>query len=308
MPKKTTLILGAGASASYGFPIGSELREQILQLAGNVQRASELLGIGQQSLKDFVKVFRTAQTYSIDAFLGRRAEYAQAGKAAIAHLIIAAEHSSTLLESSDHWYQYLVNRMAHDQWDRFDPSWLSVVTFNYDRSLQVYLCNALKSMYGKSDAEVLQKLRRMQVVHMYGSLGSPWPEDEDYLQYRLDPEDLYEGITNASRRIRVVPEGRTTDETIQQARKLILMAEQVCVLGFGFDETNVERLGGKDTFVDVNGGTKSQVCATAIGLTRAEKVRAAGQLWGRPDAATGLVGYFHDMRCLALLKETLAIG
>jgi len=47
-------------------------------------------------------------------------------------------------------YRYLLNEIASCSWEEFDPSWLSIVTFNYDRSLEVFLCEALQDRYGKN--------------------------------------------------------------------------------------------------------------------------------------------------------------
>lgn len=308
MPAKTTLILGAGASANYGFPVGKDLRTKILDLRAGRDRAAVLYGESPDTIGRFVDAFERAQTYSIDAFLGRRLEFENVGKSAIAHVILGAEVGSRVrVDRGDHWYQYLINTIARDEWDALDLRWLSVVTFNYDRSLEAFLLDALANMYGKSLEQVSEKLREIEIVHVYGSLGSPWKAEEDHMPYPVLGDGMGIAIRQARGRLRVVPEGRDSDPTIQAARRLIRNAKHVCVLGFGFDELNVVRLGGKESFVDANGSPK-HVVATAIGLTKAEAAKAAGQLWGRPDMQKLLVDDFHDCNCLQLLRETLVLG
>lgn len=92
---KTVLILGAGASHGYGFPVGSQLAQRILELRDD-EEASNGMSFGKQTIRDFVDAFRDAQSYSIDAFLGRRPEFVEVGKAAIAYILLTCEQTADL--------------------------------------------------------------------------------------------------------------------------------------------------------------------------------------------------------------------
>lgn len=48
--KKTTLILGAGSSLSYGFPPGMQLREKILSLSNDMDTFSEVAHVGKATV------------------------------------------------------------------------------------------------------------------------------------------------------------------------------------------------------------------------------------------------------------------
>jgi hypothetical protein len=313
--RRTTLVLGAGASCSYGFPVGSGLRQGLLRLGQDPDRTAEILGVGKQTLRHFVKSFLVSQAYSIDAFLGRRwQEFETVGKAAIAHALLGAERGCDLFNENhaDHWYQYLANELVADStWETFDPSWLSIVTFNYDRSLEVFLCRALQEVFGKSEAEVVARLRQIPIVHVYGSLGSPWPGDEGFLP--LSTNDIEAAVAPAAARIRVIPEGRNEAPTILQARQLLREARSICFLGFGFDQVNVARLGAPDVFCEgpeapSEAPRAKTVAATARGLTRAEVHRAARQIFGPAVYTDSLLAHFRDMNCISLLRETLILG
>lgn len=304
MRKRTVLILGAGASCSYGFPVGLGLRAELLSLGAEAPKAAPLLSRGEQTIKQFVHAFRDAQTYSIDAFLSRRPEFADIGKRAVALRLLQCEDRCDLWNEShsDHWYQYLVNELASAPWDEFDPSWLSIITFNYDRSLEVFLTSALKAIYGKEEAEVVEKLRRMQIVHVYGWLGSPWEADRDFLPLRYPSVDA--AVELASTRIKVIPEGRDDEDTLVQARQLLGDAQRICILGFGFDALNVSRLGATDTFLQ--NGSPKLVAATALRLTAAETRRSAFLLVGR-RLDDQYLSRFKPMNCIQLLRETLIL-
>src|ERR1700712_4789564 len=95
--EKTVLVLGAGASRGYGFPVGAGLRQEILKLGGD-SHASDLMQVGRQELASFTKAFKESQSYSIDAFLGRRVEFSDVGKKAIALVLLRCEAMATLLD------------------------------------------------------------------------------------------------------------------------------------------------------------------------------------------------------------------
>jgi hypothetical protein len=279
-----------------------------VDLGNSASRNSALLACGEDDLRAFVTAFQSAQTYSIDAFLSRRLDLATVGKGAIAQVLLEGENLCNLVneDHADHWYQYLVNELATEGWDTFDPSWLSIVTFNYDRSLEVYLCLALRHIFDKSESEIVERLRTVEVVHVYGSLGSPWPGDDDYLPFKTPPEHLSETIQASAKRIKVIPEGRDDDDTLVRAQALLANASRICFLGFGFDSTNIRRLGAPNTFLPAQAQLK-RVVATTIGMTSAEVVRAARRVLSEPGYASRGADWFRNLNCIGLLRESLIL-
>lgn len=310
--KKTILILGAGASHGYGFPLGGGLRQMILSLRDN-EYASNAMEFGPQAIRKFVDAFKASQSYSIDSFLGRRPEFAEIGKAAIAFVLLQCEGKADLLDenNSDHWYQYLVNQLTTDAWESFDPSWLSIVTFNYDRSLVQYLATAIQYNYNKSLEEVVERLKSLKIVHVYGSLGDPFSFNTDrYVPFgNIRDEDKYSFIREAAKGLVIIPEGRDDASTVKDAQTEINSANRIGLLGFGFDPINIRRLGSPSLFLeDVRAGFQKHTVATCIKLTKAEKMKAISNLFGpRSHMPLLQLEKFYEKNCIDTLRETLIL-
>lgn len=315
---ETTLVLGAGASFSMGYPVGAGLRQQLLQLAdGNRQTSSINAGLYDPPgmLQKFVREFRESQLDSIDNFLARRTEFADIGKRAIAAVLLACENRDQLFsdESDDHWYRYLFNKLAADSWDELNFSKLSIVTFNYDRSFEHYLLWALMSSYGRSQEDVIDKLRQLQVIHIYGTLGAIWPNHTAYMPYGSDV--TREKVTAAANTLRIIPEGRADDTTLQAAKALLYNADTIIFLGFGFDQTNLDRLNASKTCRAQrerlpNNFIERTVVATCKGLTVREIRSAHRRVCGDDPNSIIAPRYksdFLDTDCLGLLRATLAL-
>lgn len=310
MPAKTVLVLGAGASKGYGFPVGSELTRKILALTDD-DAASDSMSFSKTAIREFVDAFRNAQTYSIDSFLGRRPGLVEIGKAAIAYILLSCEQKADLTNDTndDHWYRHLHNELAADTWEKFDPSWLSIVTFNYDRSLQSYLNLALQHTYAKRPAEVQERLAGLKVAHVYGWLGDI-VTGIPFGGLRHDLMDHY--VREAAQNLVIVPEGRNDSQTVLAAQALIASAERVCFLGFGFDSTNIDRLGAPAAFFSQVENrhprqVPKQTIATCMGLTFAERRRAFGQLFGGQGDPDHLTRDFYGKNCIQTLRESLIL-
>jgi hypothetical protein len=313
---KRVLVLGAGASCTYGYPVGTQLRRKILEATEDSMGAEGTFPIGL--VREFREAFAQSQSMSIDRFLSRRSDFADIGRYAIAQVLLQDEDASEpkLMGEPDgeHWYRYLLDRLTSDDWDAFDPSWLTVVTFNYDRSLEWYLMHSLKAMYGKREDEVAEKLTRLKILHVYGSLGMPWG-NVDPLPYTLARRQRMQRSTvirQAAERLRVIPEGRDDDPSLQPIQAAIKEAEQIAFLGFSFDATNVRRLGAPQVFVRGTGLTPLR--ATTLGMTSAEVEQAQNRLLAGAQSEQGVIRRTEfqfspaEMRCERFLRETLFLG
>lgn len=312
MTSSKVLVLGAGASLAYGYPLGKGLRSGILEIG---ESEAEDLGIrstwdartGRSDFSIFKDAFRNSQMYSIDAFLGRRKEFSDIGKKCIAHILLKSEKHLRLLsehDDKDHWYQYLLNYFTRKDWDDLNFEDISVVTFNYDRSLEHYLHFTLQSAYDKSPDEVTEKLRMLRIVHVYGSLCKSLPGERHYLSY--DGKSNARKIVSASAGLVVIPEGRNDSQTLVTARQWLNDANSICFLGFGFDDLNVERLAEGEACYRWKQGDRGKILrsivGTCIGMTDAEVKSAVSKLSGESYSFND--GSFHRANCTQVLRET----
>src|SRR5258708_19497688 len=136
--RPTTLILGAGASAPFGFPTGYQLLNEVLSCAAySSDGASPLLALdyGTGQIQAFWEALRASGKSSVDSFLEHRPTLVDIGKAAMAWALIRCESEQKLFKrDGTNWYEYLFNRL-NSRFEDFDKNKLTLLTFNYDRSL-----------------------------------------------------------------------------------------------------------------------------------------------------------------------------
>lgn len=239
----TVLILGAGASSDYNFPLGQGLRDLVCGLKGGatveiIQDAGYTLTL----INEFIDTLRKSGFSSVDWFLEERPEYIGIGKAAIAASLIPFENSDRLFPPhapQNHWYELLLNVLDRPL-GKFETNNLSIITFNYDRSLEHYLFTALTTRYRSSEraAEVMSKF---SIVHVHGSLGGLLPLEETgrFYEPTLNPET----IKLATEKIVIVGEASGETNEFERARSFLQDAKRIVFLGFGYHPESIERLG-----------------------------------------------------------------
>lgn len=263
--KSTVLILGAGASKPYGYPLGSELRQRLIDetLFYDAIRSGVLT---RQNAVSFCNTFRYSGMPSIDAFLSRRGRHKAAsdeisfelvGKLGIALALREratfgglfhrrADAETDHIDVEDNWYEYLWTRLTDgvtkENIDRFGNNRLKIVTFNYDISLEQYLFTALKNAYGLDDNHAMMYLNQIPIHHVYGRLKFGTHElCPDQSMYGVGGRDL---ISDDADSIQVIDEQRNDSAPVLEACfNAISYADRIVCLGFGFDTVNVQRLG-----------------------------------------------------------------
>lgn len=271
--KKTVLVLGAGASIPFGFPSGKKLVKQICDMlkddSNNIYRLFLILSFPEQIVRDFRRALSLSGQSSVDAFLEHRTEFINVGKTAIATALLPFEKTKRLfnLGMDENWYQYLFG-VLNTSFEEFGENNLSIITFNYDRSMEYYLFSALKNAHGRSDKECAEKLSSIPIIHVHGKLGDfEWEPD-----YRFPvPYDLKEPletdmVERASKKIKIIHENIAEDSEFKQAHQLLSEAARVYFLGFGFNQTNLERLQIESLPTD------KCIWGTGLGLSLQQKI------------------------------------
>jgi len=246
----TVLVLGAGASMPYGFPSGRDLKNKIVKSPSHVyllpRAAKNPLEAQKWNQKcDLLRQdLRLSAQASVDAFLEHRPDHLELGKRLMAHMLISVENPNGLYPDDPDWYQYLWQRMGTSP-DKFHENKLSVITFNYDRSLEHFLFTALVNSYRLSKEDAAEQLKHIPIIHVYGQLGLlEWQanKDEEANVIPYGGKPTAEVALPAARGIQILPEGKKESAEFHKAHELLIQAESVYFLGFGYNPTNMERL------------------------------------------------------------------
>lgn len=244
--QKTVFVLGSGASFPYGFPLGRGLRDLVCNTPTNKEnrtaRAIADAGYNLNDMMEFVNTLKHSGYTSVDWFLEDRREYIQIGKVAIAACLIPFENPSRLFPPqapADHWYELLLNIMTSPI-EEFCDNELSIISFNYDRSLEYYFLRVLETRLN-SEEKAVDLLSSFKIVHVHGSLGELMPTSDKMRHYNhtMSPES----IKIASNNIIIVGEAIDDSKEFEEARILLGNTERIDFLGFGYHQESVRRLG-----------------------------------------------------------------
>ena len=139
------------------------------------------------------------------------------------------------------WYLYLSKRLNWS-FDEFENNKLSIITFNYDRSLEHYLFTSLLNWHGRSVDDCIEKFSKLPIIHVYGQLGKiPYPQRDcrQYLPLGEDEKIVPGAVVGASQGITLLHE---KESELREVHNLLTAAERVCFLGFGYNPLNLARL------------------------------------------------------------------
>jgi len=311
---QTVLILGAGASNPYGFPIGAELRDYIFRSFPSKFVEHVVIETGPQQraalrkVQKFASSFHKSSTPSIDLFLARNKDLSVFGKKAIAVSLMEHEKISRYRENiKDHstqdWYSYLYKRMTEklitpENYNHFGDNKISFLTFNYDRLLKYIIEDSLLNSFISVDPQKKrEQFEKIKIHHIYGCIDKlPF-----YGGRRLGAENNLSDINRCSQNIKIVHE---TLEMKNEVQEIIKNAERIFFLGFGYAEENLQALG----IGTIDYGTK-KIYGTSLGLTERETNVSRSRLaWGfsvKKTRATINDVILIPVNNLMLLKEYL---
>jgi hypothetical protein len=275
--ERTVFILGAGASMPYGFPSGYKLVTEILTILNDTLTRQMLYDLdvtlrengntlgGKQAIINFLQSLSKAVPDSIDDFIEHRQEFLNIGKAMIARTLIPYEREDVLLNRNQNtnWYKMIFEVIRKDV-NKLENKQISFITFNYDRSLEHYLFTQLKEFTGLDDIDSIEAMNKIPILHVYGKIGNlPWQKDNmDTVRYYESGFGMKEMIS-AINQLSVIHEEKNVIENFNKAKDLMDQGERIIFLGYGFHETNNQRLG-----LD---GLSKKCVATSYGMTELEK-------------------------------------
>lgn len=252
---ETVLILGAGASKDFGFPTGRELVEQVCDFFGDQDNKNFYLykdiaitGDPRRITEVFPTALRRADPPSVDIWLEHNPEFIWPGKVAIAMVLLGLERRSDL-NPDNNWYRILFDRL-NSPFDDFQNNRLTVVTFNYDRSLEQYMFDRFRNTYtGKTQEECKENLNQLQILHIYGSLGRlPWQADDPEnpmpeVPYGGETRLTHDTVIAAAKSIKIMPESTSEiSGRLQKFQELMKDCKALYFLGFGYHDVNMKRL------------------------------------------------------------------
>jgi hypothetical protein len=264
--KKTVFILGAGASIPYGFPSGQLLKDMICKNFGEIIPSYITEMRLDNKLHDFTDKLSYSPLTSVDSFLENQTDFIEVGKVCIAAELLAAEQNSRLFkywedkraaawksksfglgrgdnEKDNCWYLELFN-LLNTSLNDFGQNNVIFITFNYDRSLEQYLYLSLQNTYNATDEEC-RNILNGKIIHVYGHLGLlPWQiiHGETIRTVRYNPQINATNISIAAENINIIRSGDTDLSQFDLAFEHLQNAENICIIGFGYNEVNVDRL------------------------------------------------------------------
>ena len=301
-------VIGAGASAEVGLPIGSGLTTQISQLLSFrltnsrwsqgdsiIRQAISQLVSGGQNSGDMLEYMEAAERISrsmplapsIDSFVHNHRgneKLARCAKLAIVRSILIAESGSQLIRKSrsyrnidfnsikDTWYvpffQLLVGNRIKSNLEE-RLRHFKLIIFNYDRCVEHFIHCALQTYYGLSGKEAGELVNSLEIHHPYGSVGTlPY-------NYQTTETVEYGGNPDERKLLELSDEIYTFTEGMDHAssgvskiKEHMKDASKVVFLGFGFHELNM-------TLIKPQEGSDSWVntmCfATTLGMSESDR-------------------------------------
>ena len=264
--RKTVLVLGAGAGVPYGFPTGRELTKKIIDesldnswlanLEFDVNPAAKPTLEAFAMLDEFKQSLLGSQLQSVDSFLEKRPKFMESkkgqifmelGKALIGFHLLPIERRNSnpqSLTKKPLWYEYVWNQWHTKLPQELSNTNLSIITFNYDRTVEYMLLNSIQSTYNVPPHQAADLLLGLNIKHVYGSLGK-LPErigSTTDVPYGADPYNV-NTLRNVIENIKIIHE---TDEIADapSIHQTLKEAEVVCFLGFGYLPENMDRLFG----------------------------------------------------------------
>ena len=203
------------------------------------------------------------------------------GKVAIAAQLIPKENPREFLPpgSEPHWYDWVAEHVLRSV-SAGTPSQISFVTFNYDRSLEYALVEAMRASWGVGPEEAMKTLADVPIVHVHGALGhlGGWSATSRPFVELVS----HQTVEVATAGIRIIHEV-DIETAFGPAWTLLGEAEIICFLGCAYHRENMERL----NVAQIAGPGGKWVIGSTCGMLPGEVYGAEHILQGRVTLRVG---------------------
>lgn len=340
---RTTLIVGAGASAELQFPSNAELLARIIQGYDFKRTASDTsTRDGQLLLRNIYKlaerlnkkvgdVAAAAERLRNACRLGRSIDTVleqydhdplvlACGKLAITFFMGQAEARSNLKDApriegelplqgkiAEYWIyqlgQLITSGVPRSKIGQTLEQ-LTIINFNYDRSVEHFLPYALVMAYGIELKEAQQVIaEKLDIVHPHGSIGRlPWQKGEAP-QAEWGVEQPW-NIHAIAAQLKSLNERSTDRNALRDIRLSVASAKRLVFLGFGFQPQNVDLLfentlsHNPEVLISTYGMSSGNTATVAQMIRRLAGLESADQLMVSPNKA------WEVLRDYSLLLES----
>jgi hypothetical protein len=261
LAKRTTFVVGAGASRSYGLPTAGELFSQasVLEPRSKIYQLVVACGVEASDLSDVVLDLNSHGGPSIDEFIEHRAPY-RPRSAEIGKLILAALLGSALADLDaanperygDDWIAPLIDVVSSgvsaEEFTRIAATNLHFVTFNFDTLIQERAKNRIAQRYA-GDPALGTALDSIRVLHVHGSIAKP-PTEPIQVPGGIGANRAPIGVssrwiewtTQAAEGIHLTHE-EIAPVVLHDAEARVVHTTVLCFLGFSYERNNLRKLG-----------------------------------------------------------------
>ncbi|MEM1183856.1 MAG: hypothetical protein AAGI53_02535 [Planctomycetota bacterium] len=177
--KRTLFVLGAGSSAGYGLPLGTELLDRVI----HTLKTRNSLKIGATSevapIRALGRRLERSRCPTIDSFL-RHVHNRDDYLAAIGDVIWKDEteaitNHGIAKNSNEDWISWLYHNRLHQNPSQFAKNPVAFISFNYDRLPQALMATMMRNIFSCSPKEavdaVTSKVDQLdRFHHIHGSL------------------------------------------------------------------------------------------------------------------------------------------
>jgi hypothetical protein len=257
-----TFIIGAGSSAAYSLPTGTDLTRFFSSDYPELLRVNFTNQVGQftnQETFDYYhhslkikELIDDGKMQSIDLIISRFPELSESAKLGISYKILLGERKVSFAFTEIDWITSLYNRatanlVSPSNLSNLDFHNLKIITFNYDRVFEKRIYDLLHFICsGVSEPRILELFSQIEIIHVYGKLGNlefehknsfpqiPWQRD-------INLHELIE-MTMPIKAMFQEKESTVRDRTT----KILADSKNIFIIGFGYDENNLRNIGFDD--------------------------------------------------------------